>query len=75
MGVLDIIVRLLDQFEIIALPVGMLLHYNTTRQRMQKYNVLSKVILRVQRRPKKKASFVICTFVPLKNTKPGAWGP
>jgi hypothetical protein len=25
MGVLDIIVRLLDQFEIIALPVGMLL--------------------------------------------------
>jgi hypothetical protein len=27
MGVLDIIVRLLDQFEIIALPVGMLYEY------------------------------------------------
>jgi hypothetical protein len=27
MGVLDIIVRLLDQFEIIAMPVGMLLEH------------------------------------------------
>jgi hypothetical protein len=30
MGVLDIIVRLLDQFEIIALPVGMLLIHQPT---------------------------------------------
>ncbi len=30
MGVLDIIVRLLDQFKIIALPVGMLLGYRLT---------------------------------------------
>ena len=39
MGVLDIIVRLLDQFEIIALPVGMLLGMTAFQVIMDLYRI------------------------------------
>jgi hypothetical protein len=40
------------------------LHYDTTRQRMQKYDVLSKVLLRVQKTPPKRRRLLLyfCAF-------------